>query len=230
MIQIKNLGKKYQRQIFSNLNLQFEDNELVILLGPSGCGKSTLLKILAGLESPTTGSISGLENKKSSVVFQESRLLPWLTCQENVLLPAKLQSQTFAEADALLSKLNLDSAKDLYPASLSGGMKMRTAIARSLLQNPEVLFLDEPFSALDEPTRLFLQEEFRKLYEQSPRSIFFVTHSIEEACFLGTKILILNNSNETPKLIDVPLPKLRNKTLRGEIEYFNLIKSLRAQL
>jgi NitT/TauT family transport system ATP-binding protein len=224
---LKNLGKKYQQQIFSQLNLEFEENELVVFLGPSGCGKSTLLKILAGIEPATEGSVQGLESKKSAVVFQEARLLPWLSCQENITLAKKLNRSGPSDCEELLKKLDLDEAKNFFPHEMSGGMKMRTALARALLQNPEILFLDEPFSALDEPTRLFLQEDFRQLYEQNKWSVFFVTHSIEEACFLASKVIVFGRFPAKPFVFEVPLAKSRTQALRGELDYFKTVNELR---
>lgn len=229
MIELKNLGKKYDRPIFSNLNLQFAENELVAFLGPSGSGKTTLLKIMAGLEAASEGHYSGLTGQKKSIVFQEPRLLHWLTCLENIHLfqPSEQKSKAISFAE----KLGLHDAKDLFPASLSGGMKMRTAIARALMEDPQVLFLDEPFSALDEPTRFFLQEEFRKLFEQNGWSVFFVTHSIEEACFLANKIVVFGaEGGQAPTLHSVNLPKIRTADLRSDLNYFKVVNDLRAQV
>lgn len=228
MIELKNLGKSYDRQIFSNFNFQFQENELIVFLGPSGCGKSTLMKIMSGIEAPSQGTVTGLQSKQKSVVFQEPRLLPWLSCAENIQLFS--QKSSSRKVKALMQQMDLLSAQDLFPQSLSGGMKMRTAIARALMQDPEVLFLDEPFSALDEPTRFYLQEEFRHLYEKNSWSVFFVTHSIEEACFLATKIVIFNNNGQPPQLFDVDLPKERNKQLRADLKYFDVVNQMRAMV
>ncbi len=235
MIEIQNLSKTFDRKIFSNLNLQFHDNQFTVFLGPSGCGKSTLLKMMANLEAPTSGKILGLKEKKKSIVFQEPRLLPWLNCRENILISQMLKSQAHESAVQkrsldLIEKMNLVDAENFFPAQLSGGMKMRTAIARALMQKPQVLFLDEPFSALDEPTRLFLQEELRQLFVQNSWTTFFVTHSIEEAVFLADQVVVFKNAETTPFIFNVDLPENRNQTTRSEMKYFELVSELRQKV
>lgn len=232
MIEILDLTKKFDRTIFSHLHLQFPDNQLTVFLGPSGCGKSTLLKMMAGLELPTSGEIRGLDGKKKSIVFQEPRLLPWLNTRENILLSQSLKNNSDKalvekKCQELLEKLNLAHAAQLFPEKLSGGMKMRTAIARALLQDPQILFLDEPFSALDENTRLFLQEEFRQLFIQNSWTAFFVTHSIEEAIFLADQIVVFQKADMKPFVFKVDLPAQRNSSIRSNIRFFELTKELR---
>lgn len=235
MIEIQNLSKVFDRKIFSHLNLQFPDHQFTVFLGPSGCGKSTLLKMMANLDTPTSGRILGLQEKKKSIVFQEPRLLPWLNCRENILISESLKSQVHESSVQtryldLLQKISLIDAQDFFPSQLSGGMKMRTAIARALMQNPQVLFLDEPFSALDEPTRLFLQEELRQLFIQNSWTTFFVTHSIEEAIFLADQVVVFKNAETAPFIFNVDLPETRNQSTRSEMKYFELVSELRKKV
>ncbi|MEZ0392590.1 MAG: ABC transporter ATP-binding protein [Pseudobdellovibrionaceae bacterium] len=237
LIHAENLGKVFESRrnrettVFKNFNLQLEPREFVTLLGPSGCGKSTLLRILGGLEKASEGS---LERKfqSGSFVFQEPRLLPWKTCLENVLLPLEIKNSKVSQADhgkakELLKLMKLEKFESHFPAELSGGMKMRNALARSLILNPDFLLLDEPFSALDETTRLFLQVEIRNLFETKPWTFCFVTHSIEEACFLSSRILIF--SKDRNQLIEHKsnLPNKRKESLRDELAFFEEVKKVR---
>lgn len=208
------LGKGRTKTVFKSITLKIESGEFVAFLGPSGCGKSTLLRLISLLELPTAGKIH-LGSDRSSIVFQEPRLLPWQTVKENVLLPSQLgknssSNQVIAKADQLLEQLGLAEFSEQFPQALSGGMKMRTALARALLLSPELLLLDEPLAALDEQTRARLQMELRGLYEQSRSTTFvFVTHSIREACFLAQRIFIFNPRGEQPEIVEVKLPQER---------------------
>lgn len=236
-LEAQSLGQVFQTStsvntvVFESLNFQIEAGEFVSFLGPSGCGKSTLLRILGELEKSYSGKLIS-KSKEKSFVFQEPRLLPWRNCLENTLLPLEIEKSEIsdtdrAKAEELLVKLHLGNAFEKFPHELSGGMKMRNALARALAVSPDFLLLDEPFAALDETTRLYLQEELRLLFEKSRWTIAFVTHSIEEACFLSDRIFIF--SKDRKKLIEhrTSLPALRKKSLRDEVAYFEEVKKIR---
>ena len=205
------------RQILSPLNLEIPKGEFVSLIGPSGCGKSTILKLIAGLTPPTTGTIKidGMTpaNARETVsfIFQDATLLPWRTVEKNVGLGLELEGaarpQREEKVASLLELVGLTHVAKSYPRELSGGMKMRVSIARALAINPRLLLMDEPFSALDEMSRDHLNEELLRLYAEQNWTAVFVTHSVAEAVFLSTKIIVLApNPGRIHKTIDVNLP------------------------
>ena len=211
-VKIKDLSFAYEgtdKLILNEINLNVDKGEFVCLLGQSGCGKSTLLRLLAGLETPSGGSviIDGKEVKGASlnrgVVFQDYGLFPWMTAGENIMLALK---QKYPKRDKKeLEKIALEMidevglSRDIYkklPKELSGGMKQRCAIARAFSINPPILLMDEPFGALDAVTRARLQDLVQKLWMQDEerKTVFFVTHDVDEALLLGTKIYVLGQS------------------------------------
>jgi NitT/TauT family transport system ATP-binding protein len=186
------------------IDLTLRDGELVSLIGPSGCGKSTLLKLIAGLSEPTDGRLlwwrGGLERvgeagRKLSFVFQDPTLMPWARVEANVRLPLDLAGMAKAPArervDTALALVGLHDVRRLYPRQLSGGMRMRVSIARALVTEPDLLLMDEPFGALDEFTRHKLDSDLVALWWQRALSVLFVTHSIYEAVFLSTRIVVM---------------------------------------
>ena len=220
------------RSLFGGLSLTIAPGEFVSILGPSGCGKSTLLRLFLGLDHPDQGEIQN-NSKNFGVVFQEPRLLPWLRVSENIELPAKIKSPNQARSTPeLLGTVHMTKTDaDLYPFEISGGMKMRTALARALSLNPETLFLDEPFSALDEPTRFHLQEDLRKLYEAHPaRAFVFVTHSVQEAVFLSSRILILNSRGELKKDLKLENAEKRTADFRFQSQTVAKIREISQEL
>lgn len=235
LIEVKDLNKTYRlgkdksKVVFQSLQMKIDRRDFVAFLGPSGCGKSTLLRLISHLESPTRGEIQ-TKTFELSMVFQEPRLLPWRTVTENVLLPNELGQQKNEDmkqkARHQLSKLGLADFADQFPSQLSGGMKMRTALARALLQNPELLMLDEPLAALDEQTRARLQVELRSLYDKSKMTFVFVTHSIREACFLANKIFIFGTRGQNPTEVTVNLPAQRTTELRESQSFFEETKRI----
>ncbi len=228
-LQKKFVSKAGERILFSGLDLKVEAGEFLTILGPSGCGKSTLLKIISGLDREFLGNleIQADLKEKISMVFQESRLLPWLNVMENTLLPLKLQGQTdLIAAEEILSQVELNKNHLQFPEQLSGGMKMRTAIARALISSPKLLLMDEPFSALDEITRHRLQEKLRSLFESKTLTVIFVTHSISEAVFLSSRILVMGSTGQLIAEKRVDLGTNRNRSTRVSPEYFENVKNL----
>lgn len=226
------VSKKSRVQtVFENLRLVIQSGEFVTLIGPSGCGKSTLLRILGGLESPSEGHLVN-QFQRQSFVFQEPRLLPWRTCEENILLSLEIQNSQITDENRkkcteLLSLLGLSQAQMKFPHELSGGMKMRASLARSLILSPEFLLLDEPFAALDETTRYYLQDELRSLFETQQFTVAFVTHSIEEACFLSDRIYIFSKNRNQLIEHQSSLPKKRDPLLREDLRFFEEVKKVR---
>ena len=178
------------------VNLSLERGEFVTIVGPSGCGKSTLLRIISGLQQPTSGSCE-LDSKSLGYVFQDSVLLPWRNVRKNVELNAELQGvpkerrQESAQKAINLVKLNDHVTK--FPHQLSGGMKMRCSLARSLVSQPQVFLFDEPFGALDEMTREHLNDELLNIFLQEKFAGLFITHSIQEAVFLSTRVIVMSS-------------------------------------
>lgn len=178
------------RSVLRNFTLTVPQGQFLSLLGPSGCGKSTLLRLLSGLLQPGAGEIR-VHSPELSFVFQEPRLLPWRTARENIELPLELQKKTPTNIQDVMNQVGVSDFQNLFPHELSGGMKQRVAIARALITEPRVLFLDEPFSALDEVTREDLQSLLLALWANRNMTIVFVTHSISEAIFLSQRTVAL---------------------------------------
>ena len=187
----------------AGLDLEIGRHEFVSLLGPSGCGKSTALRLIAGLTSPTAGRIawsgerSQTQTQRSGIgfVFQEPTLMPWATVRDNVLLPLELQKRNDAGArkdvDEALAMVGLAGFASAYPRELSGGMKMRASIARALVTRPELLLMDEPFAALDEITRIRLNNDLLELWRTRSWTVVFVTHSVYESVYLSNRIVVM---------------------------------------
>jgi sulfonate transport system ATP-binding protein len=189
-----------ERTVLDSLSLEAAAGEVVALLGPSGCGKSTLLRLVAGLDAPTSGTVSiggepihGL-NDRTAVAFQEPRLLPWRSLRQNVSLglpKGTASAEGQARVDDLLTAVELADRADLRPKQVSGGMAQRASLARALARRPGVLLLDEPFGALDALTRLKMQDLLLQLHERYPATILLVTHDVDEALALADRILVL---------------------------------------
>jgi len=192
--------------VISDLNLVINKSDFITLLGKSGCGKTTILKILCGLLKPTKGKViwptSTFTNSERnpanlSVVFQDSNLLPWLSVFDNIYLPLKLNKiekyEGYERVIDCLRLVGLNDYKNYYPNQLSGGMKMRVAIARSLVTKPKVILMDEPFAALDEITRFRLNNDLLKIYKKYDLTIIFITHSIYESVYLSNKIALISD-------------------------------------
>ena len=203
-VEVAGLAKRYRGAggpvgAIADLDLQVHAGEVCTVVGPSGCGKTTLLRILAGLERPTAGTATVLNRERrlpTATIFQGASLFPWLTVADNVAYPlwAAGMRRTARRAAAMegLARVGLSAFARAYPAQLSEGMRQRVAIARALVADADVLLMDEPFSALDEPTRLLLQEELQGILVRTRQTVLFVTHSIDEAVLLGDRVVVLS--------------------------------------
>lgn len=227
-IEIKDASKTFEQngQTFTALegvNLSIERGEFICLLGPSGCGKSTLLNAIAGFSPVTSGSvkIDGKEvtepSTKYVTIFQNYGLLPWRTAEKNVELGLEPRGISKEErkkiAEKYLDLVGLVDFKDSYPRQLSGGMQQRVAIARALAVDPEIIYMDEPFGALDAITRMKLQEDIRNISREEHKTIIFVTHDIEEAVYLADRIVIMTpNPGKVKTVVNVKLRSDRDRT------------------
>jgi len=204
-LQVSGVGKDYSIPVIETVSFSVAPGEFVCLLGPNGCGKTTLLRIVGGLEPPTRGAVlldgqpvipGDPHHRRIGVVFQEDRLLPWKTLAENVALVLKPLGMPAAERDAVARRYlllaGLGGFERYYPGRVSGGMRQRAAIARALAIEPDVLLMDEPFGALDAQNRRIMQNEVRRIWRETGRTILFVTHSIEEAAVIGTTLVMMS--------------------------------------
>ena len=204
----------------AGIDLAVDAGEFVALLGPSGCGKSTLLRLVAGLDHPERGAVRA-DTAHVGMVFQDAHLLPWRDVRANVELPLELLGRTAGErrvrAAAAIAQVGLGDAAGRYPAELSGGMRMRASLARALVTEPRLLLLDEPFAALDELTRMALDDELRRLWREAGLTVLFVTHSIAEAAYLAERVVVLSR-RPAQMVLDhrVALPAERTAALRAE--------------
>jgi ABC-type nitrate/sulfonate/bicarbonate transport system ATPase subunit len=220
--------------ILENINLEFEEGEMVCILGPSGCGKSTLLRIMAGFDRPSSGQviIDAKEIKGPSsdhiFVFQHSALLPWMTVEENVGLGIRHiedKEEMREKIQEHIDIVELEGFEEHYPHQLSGGMQRRVELARALAVNPDVLFMDEPFTGLDFLTHMKMREEVVNMHEYLGKTIIFVTHDIDDALIMGDRIIVLGSKPAKVKLerkLDFPRPRDYNKEkelneLRNEV-------------
>ncbi len=207
-------------------SLEVNRGEFVALVGPSGCGKSTVLRLASGLIEPTSGRIER-STENVGYVFQDATLMPWRTVRHNVELLGELDGMDRAErtrrTDEVLELVRLTDFADQYPLALSGGMKMRASLARSLLLEPELFLFDEPFGALDQISRLRLNEELMALYADQRFTSIFVTHSVDEATFLATRVLVMcARPGRIVAEFDVPFGYPRDPLFRYEAEFSEL--------
>lgn len=210
-IEIKNIQKKYEnitdadsQYVLNNINIDVLENEFVCVLGPSGCGKSTLLNLISGYIKPTEGEIDIFGEKvnkasgKTGMVFQEHALLPWLTVKKNIMMGPKLHHKSKKEceqiADQYIQMVGLQGMEDYYPKQLSGGMAQRVGIARALANEPKIILMDEPLGALDAMTRENMRRELLKIFEKTKITIFFITHSVQEAVYLADRVIVLKDT------------------------------------
>jgi NitT/TauT family transport system ATP-binding protein len=201
-------------KVLDDINLEIADKEFVAIVGPSGCGKTTCLRIVAGFEQPTSGSVSVNARPvrgpgpDRAVVFQHFALFPWKTVRQNIDLGLRNKNLAKERRNTLIADalhlMNLDSHADAFPHQLSGGMQQRVAIARAYVLDPEVLLMDEPFGALDAQTRVVMQEELVRLARVYPRTVLFITHSVEEAVYLADRVAVMTRRpGRIKEMIDV---------------------------
>ena len=239
-IEISGVTQEFEKKdgkflALDTVNLNVEQNEFICVVGPSGCGKTTLLNIIAGLCKPTTGTVKVRgelvtgPGKGKGVVFQQYALYPWLTVEKNVEFGMRMKGVPKAERAEIAKKyidlVGLSKFAKVYPKELSGGMKQRVAIARAYATAPEVLLMDEPFGALDAQTRAQLQENLLKTWEQERKTCFFITHDVEEAVLLATKIIIMSaGPGHITEIVPVTLPYPRTQQTKLTPE-FNELKN-----
>ena len=240
IVTLRGVGKAFGTGTLAldGLDLEIRDGEFLSLLGPSGCGKSTALRIVAGLSEPTRGTVTWSDpaaRKGIGFVFQEPTLMPWTTVLGNVFLPLKLAGVDRAAAAprvmATLTRVGLAEFAQAYPRELSGGMRMRVSIARALVTGPDLLLLDEPFAALDEITRLALNDDLLRLWEEHRPTILFVTHSVFESVYLSTRIAIMTaRPGRIAADLEVLLPQPRERSLRADPAYGAMCERVSAVL
>lgn len=243
MLEINNLSVSYNTEkklvnALGPISMKIEEGDIYAVIGPSGCGKSTLLHVLSGIIKSYEGQVllnsETLNPKKHDIGFipQNFGLLPWKSVQKNCLLSLKIKGKVIDDVmnkriDYIQNKLGINSLKDRYPDELSGGQKQRVAIARAFIMNPDLLLMDEPFSALDALSREEAQELFIDIWNQYKTTTLFVTHSIEEAIYIGKKIVILSHCPGTiVEVIDNPL--FNSVNLRNNEEFLKLSSYLRS--
>ena len=236
LIRVSDLEKTYvtrgraRVEALAGISLDVDRGEFVTIVGQSGCGKTTLLKILAGL-IPRSGGLVSLRgepvngpSRDIGIVFQDPVLLPWRTVLHNVLLPAQVLGLeprgAHARAMELLKLAALEGFEDKYPHELSGGMRQRVAIARALVHEPSLLLMDEPFGALDAMTREFMNLELLRIWQQSGKTIVFITHSIPEAVFLADRVVVMSaRPGRVQEIVRVDLPRPRDLDLMASDEF-----------
>jgi NitT/TauT family transport system ATP-binding protein len=237
MVSLRNVAHVYRNGVtaLDGVNLDIADGEFLALLGPSGCGKSTLLRLIAGLEQPTSGTLTGGENRSTGFVFQDPTLMPWADALTNARLALDLARMPRQEADRrardALDAVGLHGFETALPAELSGGMRMRVSLARALAPEPRLLLLDEPFAALDEITRFKLNDDLRAIWRQRRCTIVFVTHSVFESAYLATRVAVMTaRPGRIASVRDVDLPVERSVATRTEPAYAALARALSADL
>ena len=247
-VEIRNASVVYQTadspvHALANIDLNIHEGEFVSLIGPSGCGKTTLMRVIADLEQISAGQVlvNGVTPHEARLaraygyVFQAPALFPWRTVLANVTLPLQIQGRSKPDAKKIaqehLERVGLAGFEGKYPWQLSGGMQQRVSIARALSFEPKILMMDEPFGALDEITRDRLNEQLQQLWQRERRTVVFVTHSIAEAVYLSTKIVVMSpRPGRIVKVIDSPLPDDRHLGLRDSSAFIQVAHEVREAL
>ena len=244
VVQIKEVTKQFgPTTALQSIDLEIEEREFVSLIGPSGCGKSTLLRIIGDLIQPTSGTAlvngkaarQGRIDRDYGIVFQDAVLYDWRTVAKNIALPLELarwaRKRRAAKVEEMVELVELGGFESHYPWQLSGGMQQRVAIARALSFDPALLLMDEPFGALDEMTRERLIIELLNIWEASGSTIVFVTHSIAEAVFLSTRVVVMSpRPGRIADVIPIDLPRPRSAVTREDPHFFELVTQVREAL
>ncbi len=244
LAQLKAVGKTYAARdgravrAVEPLTFDIADGEFIAVVGPSGCGKSTLLHMMAGLVPPTEGKIliAGAPvtgpRPDVGVAFQDSVLLPWRNVMQNVMLPSAVRKVDLKameqRAQSLLKLVGIEGFDQKYPSELSGGMQQRVAIARSLLLDPKILLLDEPFGALDAMTREHMNVELQKIWSAARKTVLLITHGIDEAVFLADRVLVMSSRpGRIVRIHDINLPRPRTVRMMASPEFQRLAQAIR---
>ncbi|EGC84728.1 ABC transporter ATP-binding protein [Anaerococcus hydrogenalis] len=239
-LELKNVSKVFEKieedektHALKNIDLSIDNNEFVSIVGPSGCGKSTMLRLISGLIRPSQGKIllDGKEIEKPSskkgMVFQKPTLFPWLTVGENVGFSGSLKNEekiNQKEIDLMLEKVGLSEFKNSFPKQLSGGMAQRVSLIRTMIARPEVFLLDEPLGSLDAFTRMNMQDEILNLWQEIKNLMIMVTHDVEEAVYMSSKVIIMEpRPGRVKEIVDIDLPYPRDRTSDKFINYRNKI-------
>lgn len=248
VVAARGVGKTFgagpeQTEALRGIDLEIVEGDFVSLIGPSGCGKSTLLRLIGDLVTPTSGSLSvngktpgqARLDRDYGIVFQSATLLDWRNVQRNVELPLEIMDfpndDRPIRAREMLDLVQLAAFADHFPWQLSGGMQQRVAIARALAFKPSLLLMDEPFGALDEMTRELMQQEVLRLWDETGTSVVFVTHSIPEAVFLSTRVVVMSpRPGRVSAEISIDLSRQRTQDTREDSRYFELITEVREAL
>lgn len=240
-LKLNNVSKSFPKidtdsitNAISDISIILRDSEFVSLVGPSGCGKSTILRLISGLITPTTGEIVlngktiDKPNEKIAMVFQKPTLFPWLTVRDNIAFGLKLKNKyDDIKINDMLDLIGLKDFYNDYPHQLSGGMSQRVALARAIINEPDILLLDEPLGALDAFTRMKMQEEILSLWEKNRQLAIMVTHDIEEAVYMSTKVIVIDNRpGRIKNVINIDLKNRHDRSSNEFIEYRNTILNL----
>ena len=235
-LQLENVSKSFAKietdevtHALTSVTTTMESGEFISLVGPSGCGKSTMLRLIAGLIHPTTGklTVNGEEIEKPApdrgMMFQKATLFPWLTVRDNIAFSLKMQGKLKGNEDKvenMIKVIGLENFREDYPAQLSGGMAQRVALVRSLINEPPILLLDEPLGALDAFTRMNMQDEILKIWQEKKQLAVMVTHDVDEAIYMGTRVLVMD-AHPGRVIADIPidLPFPRDRGSREFVEY-----------
>ena len=239
-LELKNVSKVFEKieedektHALKNIDLSIDNNEFVSIVGPSGCGKSTMLRLISGLISPSQGKIL-LDNEeieqpssRKGMVFQKPTLFPWLTVGENVGFSGSLKNEEKIdekEIDLMLKKVGLSEFKNSFPKQLSGGMAQRVSLIRTMIARPEVFLLDEPLGSLDAFTRMNMQDEILNLWQEIKNLMIMVTHDVEEAVYMSSKVIIMEpRPGRVKEIVDIDLDYPRDRTSDKFINYRNKI-------
>ena len=237
IIEIKNLSKKYydmKQEVLAidNISLSVHEGEFMAIVGPSGCGKSTLLNIIGGIDDKSSGEINIFKDKRIGYMLQSDCLFSWLTILDNALIGLKIRGLLTEEninyVKELLKTYGLDEFMNSYPSSLSGGMKQRVALIRTLALKPDVLLLDEPFSALDYQTRLMVADDVYKIIKKENKTVIMITHDIGEACSVADRVVVLSDRpSRIKKIYDIVMTDkstpINNRKCKEFSYYYDMI-------